>query len=239
MRLTKWMWFLIFLIGSGMGLVAHQPATIEISGADVTQYNTLSMAGGNGTANLGLAPRIQFEGINLRQPYPLGPEPSFTLTTSPRIVFYEVNARQEYALSNLPDLLQSYLTRVDPRFYVQYLQQAKQERLVYPHDLLNDSTPPIIERVSPISLEPTQTILEIITNEPTQLIFNYGSQAGDYPNQIEVTSFSRNHHLTLVNTTLGQRFYYQLTATDQSNNLTQTEGTFTNQVSTYLPLLLK
>ena len=81
--------------------------------------------------------------------------------------------------------------------------------------------------------------LTFVTNEYTTALLEYGLTTGSYPNTQNSDLYRYTHIFTLPGIDSGQVYYYRLTLTDRSGNVTHTaEATLEPMLSIYLPALI-
>lgn len=136
----------------------------------------------------------------------------------------------------MPSALQILLGQVSDRIVIQYAKTDRQESLVYPAGLFNDTTPP---QISDVSASGTG-IITWTTDEFATSTVLYGTRSGIYSHMVSDPLYTKQHEITLTGLTSGTTYYYKVRSTDRSGNTaTSPEHSFTAQISVYLPLVMR
>lgn len=111
-----------------------------------------------------------------------------------------------------------------------------------------DTVAPEITLVAVITnTSQAQATIKFTTNEPAQITVSYGTTSGAYYLNVIPINYAQVHEVILSNLELNTPYYYQITATDKSENKTISEEmvlvlhqtAIIDDVRVYLPLVIK
>jgi len=158
---------------------------------------------------------------------------------SARFVIDHANARNTLFLTTPPASLLAVLGVVEDRFVIDHANKSNTIGLYYPRDLIGDTTAPEVIEVS-ASLSGGNLNVVVVSDEYTTAVLEYGLAPGVYPTTLADDLYAYAHTFTLPALASDQVYYYRLTLTDRSGNITHTaEATLEPILSIYLPALLK
>lgn len=129
------------------------------------------------------------------------------------------NGTRQMKLTIIPATFQQLLSTVSAKIGFQYANGNRQLALAYPRTLVNDTTIPVISAIAQGS-NGNGSNITWTTNEFTRYQLGYGAQSGHYTEAIEEPLYAKQHSVTLPNLVAGQRYYFQITAIDRSDNQT-------------------
>ncbi len=131
------------------------------------------------------------------------------------------------------------LAQVSERIILQNTNANRQESLVYPAALINDTTSPQISNIGVIGTGSGNATIVWTTDEFATSTVLYGTQPGVYSQTLSDPLYTKQHALTLTGLTPGTTYYFKVRSTDRSGNTaTSSERSFT-QVLIYLPLVMR
>jgi hypothetical protein len=187
--------FLIFLTFNHKGIKAQNPGFF-IENADGSNY--LSMTSSPGLISLisDVLPRFRIENANGNN-------------------FFEIQPA--------PAELENLVSQIAARFTLQSANGNSFFNFIYPRDLINDTSPPLI---SNISFDPTACRSMLVTwfsDEYTKGVITYGNQSGNYPYQASTELFEKWHSLPLPDLVPEQTYYFRIIDTDRSGNQTESQ----------------
>jgi hypothetical protein len=159
----------------------------------------------------------------------------------PRIVLQYANQLRHIDLPAVPGALQILLEQVSDRVIFQYANTNRQEEMVYPAILINDTSLPQISDIAARMTGSDTAIITWTTNEFADSAVIYGTQPGVYPQTVSDPLYTKQHEITLIGLMSGPTYYYKVRSTDRSDNTTTSlEHSFTaQQVYVYLPLVMR
>jgi hypothetical protein len=121
-------------------------------------------------------------------------------------------------MPGLPDSLWEILDHVPVGIVLGSADKNRTDRLRYPCEIVQDSTPPQIRDVRATE----QGVITWTTNEPTIGRVRYGTTSGEYPNQVESPIYKTAHEVRLPRLVSGTRYYFIIQATDRCGNTAET-----------------
>lgn len=208
--LSSGLLFLLILVAPQIS-VRGEPNVFIIENADAT--NTLSLTGSPSLVTL-------------------------ISNVSARFVIDHANASNTLFFSTPPAGFLATIGMVEDRFVIDHANESNTISLYYPRDLIGDTRAPVVVSVDS-SPQSGNIVLTIVTNEFTTAEIDYGSVHGVYPNNLVDDLFGTTHTFTLPGLASGERYYYRLTLTDRSGNVTHTAEAILEPIqSIYLPALI-
>jgi fibronectin type 3 domain-containing protein len=110
----------------------------------------------------------------------------------------------------------------------------------YPLTLVNDKAPPQIDTVSVQPAGGGDLSLTIVTNEYTRCSLAYGAASGNYTQTRQDNLFRYTHQFILTGLAPGQTYYYQVTSTDRSGNVSiSPEASVSALTPLYLQVIIR
>jgi hypothetical protein len=137
---------------------------------------------------------------------------------SSRVAVQYGNLIRHIDLPALPDALQTRLEEVSDRIVIQYANTNRQEALVYPLELLDDTAAPQITDIGVTPVGSGSVNITWTTNEFATSAVYYGTQPGEYPNTIDDSYYTKQHTVGLSDLTPHTTYYFLVSSTDQSGN---------------------
>ncbi len=170
----------------------------------------------------GVAARVALQCTNELRHIELAAVPGALQTlldqVSSRVAVQYGNAIRHIDLPALPDTLQAYLGQVSDRVVIQYANTNRQEALVYPLELLDDTAAPQITDIGVTPVGSGSVNITWDTNEFATSAVYYGTQPGEYPNTIDDSYYAKQHTVGLSGLTPHTTYYFLVSSTDQSGN---------------------
>lgn len=153
------------------------------------------------------------------------------------------NSMLHLAVAPPPGALASLLAIVPEQVIFQYPNSNLKAVLVYPRELLNDTVAPVSSSIE-VNFDATLAQITWMTNEFARCTLHYGTQPGNYTEEVEAPFYEKQHSMLLNGLTLGTLYYAQLVCTDQSENSAESAEFVIQQQedpkdSMSLPLLYK
>lgn len=233
---------LLFIRAAPQLTARGQVTNFIIDNADGT--NTLSMTGSPDLYTLihNIQDRIVMQAANASHILGLTSPPagftSLLRAAEDRIVIQFANGSQFYPLAAVPQVFSDLLEAVEDRIVLQFANGSHTLALGYPVAMIGDTTAPTVIEVTTSPSGGNLNVI-VVSDEYTTAILQYGLAPGVYPNTLADDLFAYAHTFTLPGIASGQIYYYRLTLTDRSGNVTQTaEATLEPLLSIYLPALI-
>ncbi len=138
--------------------------------------------------------------------------------------------------------MKTILDQVAQRVGFEFADGSRVTNLQFPKELVNDTTPPQVAGEINAQIGNGSATLNWATNEFTIVIIHFGTQSGNYTGSKSITTFAKQHTLTLSSLTPGSTIFYKLDLTDLSGNTfstTEKSLTVVQQRSVYLPLVTR
>ena len=110
-----------------------------------------------------------------------------------------------------------------------HLEDAKYfEELLFPKELINDTTPPIITNITVTNITYDSATIKWDTDEFANSLVKYGISSGAYTKQEYDELFVKNHSVSLYNLSPGTKYYFVVKSVDLSgNSVESSEYSFT------------
>jgi hypothetical protein len=157
---------------------------------------------------------------------------------SPRVVLQYANTIRHDDMPTLPGALQTLLMQMSNRVVIQYANTNREESLVYPANLLDDTTPPQITNIVVNPVGSGRVTIAWTTDEFATSAVLYGTHPGAYTETVSDPLYVKQHSVMLSGLVPETTYYYIVRSTDQSGNTaTSTEHSFI-PAFVYLPLVL-
>jgi len=100
-----------------------------------------------------------------------------------------------------------------------HLEDAKYfEELLFPKELINDTTPPIISNITVTNITDDSATIKWDTDEFADSLVKYGTSSGAYTKQEYDELFVKKHAVSLYNLSSGTKYYFVVKSVDLSGN---------------------
>lgn len=124
------------------------------------------------------------------------------------------NAARHFVLTAPPAGLTTNLGAVGTRIAMEFANANRSVSLSYPLQLVKDTSAPVINTPSHSGTKVSWT-----TNEFTRTVFRYGTSPSQLTQELVDSNYAKTHEVTLPAPGPGATYYYQITATDLSGNV--------------------
>ena len=141
-----------------------------------------------------------------------------TGNVTPRILAEYANSIYHNELNEIPTELANLTKAVPPKIIIEYANSNYYEKLIYPKELINDTTPPIITNIIVTNITDNSATIKWDTDEIANSLVKYGKVSGIYTESEESPLFVKNHIIELTGLLLGTCYYFVVNSTDQSGN---------------------
>ena len=109
-----------------------------------------------------------------------------------------------------------------------HLEDAKYFELLFPKELRNDTTPPIITNITVTNITYDSATIKWDTDEFADSLVKYGTSSGAYTKQEYDELFVKKHAVSLYNLSPGTKYFFVVKSVDLSGNSAESsEYTFT------------
>jgi len=92
------------------------------------------------------------------------------------------------------------------------------EELLFPKELINDTTPPIISNITVTNITENSATIKWDTDEFADSLVKYGTSSGAYTKQEYDELFVKKHAVSLYNLSPGTKYYFVVKSADLSGN---------------------
>ena len=241
-KATLFLAILFLLLAFNVRAVSRSADSIIVNDADEVRETSVSMAQNLGGLIAEVEPRIVLQHGNQLRHIGLAAVPSSFQTlldqVSAKVIVQYANTIRSDGIPPMPGALQTLLGQVSDRIVLQYAKANRQESLVYPVALFNDTTPPQVSGITVRQTGSGSVTISWTTDEFASSTVIYGTQPGVYPHTVGNPLYTKQHAIPLTGLTPGTTYYYKVRSTDRSDNTaTSAEHSFTAQLYVYLPLV--
>jgi len=132
-------------------------------------------------------------------------------------------------LNEIPTELANLIEEAPPkRLIIEYANSNYYKRLIFPKELINDTTPPIISNITVTNITENSATIKWNTDEFADSLVKYGTSSGTYTKQEYDELFVKKHAVSLYNLSPGTKYYFVVKSVDLSgNSVESSEYTFT------------
>ncbi|MBC8520935.1 MAG: fibronectin type III domain-containing protein [Candidatus Syntrophoarchaeum sp.] len=141
-----------------------------------------------------------------------------TCSVTPRILVEYANSIYRNDLKDIPTDLANLTKAVPPKIIIEYANSNYYEKLIFPKELMNDTTPPIITNITVTDITDNSATIKWDTDEFSNSLVKYGKESGVYTESEEDSLFVKNHLVELTGLSAGTCYYFVVNSTDQSEN---------------------
>ena len=100
-----------------------------------------------------------------------------------------------------------------------HLEEAKAyEDLIFPKELVKDTTPPIITNVTATNITDNSATINWDTDEFADSLVKYGKTSGIYTESVKEMLYVKNHTIDLTELASGTTYYFMINSADRSGN---------------------
>jgi len=142
-----------------------------------------------------------------------------TLSVTPRIMAEYANTIYRNDLNEIPTELANLIEEAPPkRLIIEYANSNYYKRLIFPKELINDTTPPIISNITVTNITENSATIKWDTDEFADSLVKYGTSSGAYTKQEYDELFVKKHAVSLYNLSPGTKYYFVVRSVDLSGN---------------------
>ena len=123
-----------------------------------------------------------------------------------------------FELKECPEELANNASKTLPRPLVEYPNTVLSKSLIFPKELINDTTPPIITNITITNITDNSATIKWNTSEFANSLVKYGTSSGGYTKQEFDELFVKNHSVSLRNLSPGTEYYFVVKSDDRSEN---------------------
>ncbi|GAH53691.1 unnamed protein product, partial [marine sediment metagenome] len=139
-------------------------------------------------------------------------------SVTPRILAEYANSIYRSDLNEISTDLANLANEVPPKIIIEYANSNDYEKLIFPKELINDITPPIITNVTVTNITGNSATIIWDTDEIADSVVKYGKVSGVYTQSEEDSLFVKDHTIELTGLLPGTCYYFVVNSTDQSGN---------------------
>lgn len=212
---------------------------IVVGNADAIRTETVVSNSSLNGVLAGAATRVAVEFANAVHFPDFAPPPAGLSTAlsqvATRIPVEFANAARHFVLTAPPAPLTANLGAVTSRIAMEFANANRSVVLSYPLQLVKDTSAPVINTPSRSGTKVTWT-----TNEFTRTVFRYGTSPSQLTQELVDSNYAKTHEVTLPALGPGVTYYYQITATDLSGNVSNsTIYEVKGEIRLFLPAVRK
>ena len=142
-----------------------------------------------------------------------------TLSVTPRIMAEYANTIYRNDLNEIPTELANLIEEAPPkRLIIEYANSNYYKTLIFPKELINDTTPPIISNITVTNITENSATIKWDTDEFADSLVKYGTSSGAYTKQEYDELFVKKHAVSLYNLSPGTKYYFVVKSVDLSGN---------------------
>jgi hypothetical protein len=216
----------IALLLIGLALVLPLTTTgqssIIVTDADSVQDTSIVYSPGLVSSTQSVAPRVAVEYAHSTAPQALAEPPttlqSFLDSITERVVAEYANSTAPRPLTEPPTALRGLINSITERVVAEYANSNRVEAMVYPLELMNDTTPPQISDIAANAVGSDSATITWTTDEFATSTVLYGTQSGVYSETVSDSLYVKQHEVTLSELVPGMTYYYVVRSSDQSDN---------------------
>ena len=192
---------------------------IAVIGADTIRNVTTTYPSGIPD----VTPRILVEYANFISQFGLYAMPENLTNVArrvmPRIIVEYANSIAHRELQEMPaNLLNTTKEVPKMRLIIEYAESNSYIPLIFPIELMNDTTPPVIADVSVMNVTNNSAVITWRTDEFADSVVRYGENSTVYTKICRDELFVKEHEITLTGLLPGTSYYFVVNSTDRSGN---------------------
>ncbi len=137
----------------------------------------------------------------------------------PGIIVEYANSIAHRELQEMPaNLLNTTKEVPKQRLIIEYAESNSYISLIFPIELMNDTTPPIIADVAVINVTNNSAVITWVTDEFADSVVKYGENSTVYTKICRDELFVKEHVVTLTGLSPGTSYYFVVNSTDRGGN---------------------
>ncbi len=142
-----------------------------------------------------------------------------TSSVTPRITAEYANTIYRNDLNEIPTELANLIEEAPPKkLIIEYANSNYYKMLIFPKELINDTTPPIISNITVTNITENSATIKWDTDEFADSLVKYGTSSGAYTKQEYDELFVKKHSVSLYNLSPGTKYYFVVKSVDLSGN---------------------
>jgi uncharacterized protein YxeA len=209
----------VILVGISITMVSASEIVIE--DADTVWNTTTAYSEELTNVTSDVKTRIQAEYANTIYHNNLTPSTDlFNVTgnVTPRILTEYANTIYRNELKEIPAELVNITGEVSPKITIVHANSNCYEALIFPKELIHDTTSPVITNVIATAITNNSATLKWDTDEIADSLVKYGKTSGSYTESEGDSLFVTKHTIELTGLLPGTGYYFVVNSTDQSGN---------------------
>jgi len=136
----------------------------------------------------------------------------------PRPLIEYPNTVFNFELKESPEELTTKASKALSRPLVEYSNTVLSKSLIFPKELINDTTPPTITNITVTNITENSAMITWETDEFSNSLVKYGTSSSAYTNEDFNNFFVKNHSIPVCNLSQGTKYYFVLKSVDLSGN---------------------
>lgn len=141
-----------------------------------------------------------------------------TNNVTPRIMAEYANTIYRIDLDEIPTDLANFTKEVPPKIIIEYASSNYYEGLIFPKELINDTTSPILTNITVTNITDNSATIKWDTDEIADSVVRYGMNSRVYTKMCTDELFVKVHVVALKGLSLGTTYYFVVNSTDRSGN---------------------
>lgn len=138
---------------------------------------------------------------------------------SDRVAAEYAHSTARWVLTEAPAELQTALVAVSNRVAIEYACSTHRQSLVYPIELIGDTTPPQITDIAVTPVGSSSVNVTWTTDEFATSAVDYGTEPGNHPNTISDAYYTKQHAVVMSSLLPNTTYYFLVSSADQSGNV--------------------
>jgi hypothetical protein len=141
-----------------------------------------------------------------------------TNNITPRIMAEYANTIYRNDLDEIPTDLANFTKEVPPKIIIEYANSNYYEGLIFPKELINDTTSPILTNTTVTNITNNSARITWRTDEFADSVVKYGKNSTVYTKVCMDELFVKEHFVALKGLSPGITYYFIVNSTDRSGN---------------------